>query len=511
MIVFVLKRKNQTVVFRNKKELFSTYKNLTDVFISLAIENPNEIMLWCREDNYEFIDFDYIKRIFDKSTNILQSYLPNTNDFFDNKLGYIEFSPFLKINKSVKYPTWLMSSYVGVIHASVVIKTKDIATLKYNFEYYINSIAKILMPLGLNCYSNPNLLLPGHVDKSTHVKQSMGLIFKFVAQHYKKRWVLLLCLNLLIFERKWTIISMIRGLFYKKITFDYKIPNPSFMRKHTYEDTVDVLIPTIGRKEHLLNVLYDLSDQVKLPTNVIIIEQNPDLDSNSDLEYLTSKEWNFSIQHIFTHVTGACNARNLGLQKVESKWVFFADDDIRIPIDFIEKCLTNCLTYNQKAITLACYLKGGKTQNKCIKQWVTFGSGCSFVLANSIEKVKFDKRFEFGFGEDSDYGMQLRNQGVDVMYFTDPSVLHLKAPIGGFRTKNKLQWHNDSIQPKPAPTVMLYKILHDTTEQLNGYKIVLFFNYYKNQKTKNPYSYYKKYIKQWNQSVFWATKLEKMK
>jgi hypothetical protein len=57
---------------------------------------------------------------------------------------------------------------------------------------------------------------------------------------------------------------------------------------------------------------------------------------------------------------------------------------------------------------------------------------------------------------DNDFGMQLRNQGVDVLYLPEPKILHLKAPVGGFRTKPKLAWENDEIQPKPSPTVMLF-------------------------------------------------------
>jgi hypothetical protein len=30
--------------------------------------------------------------------------------------------------------------------------------------------------------------------------------------------------------------------------------------------------------------------------------------------------------------------------------------------------------------------------------------------------------------------MQLRNQGVDVLYLPEPKILHLKAPGGDFRT-----------------------------------------------------------------------------
>ena len=86
--------------------------------------------------------------------------------------------------------------------------------------------------------------------------------------------------------------------------------------------------------------------------------------------------------------------------------------------------------------------------------------------------------------------MQLRNQGNDVLYLPSPEIIHLKAPFGGFRTKPVLEWHADVIQPKPSPTVMLYKILHLTNQQINGYKTTLFLKYYKCQKIRNPYNYF---------------------
>ena len=117
--------------------------------------------------------------------------------------------------------------------------------------------------------------------------------------------------------------------------------------------------------------------------------------------------------------------------------------------------------------------------------------------------------FEFGFGEDADFGMQLRNIGIDVLYFPNPEILHLKAPMGGFRTKPVLAWHSDAIQPKPSPTVMLFKILHITKQQICGYKTLLFFKYYKNQTIKNPILYFLNYRKQWSRSVFWANELNR--
>ncbi len=52
-----------------------------------------------------------------------------------------------------------------------------------------------------------------------------------------------------------------------------------------------------------------------------------------------------------------------------------------------------------------------------------------------LEQIKFDIAFEHGFGEDGDFGMQIRNLGEDIGYISECNILHLKAPVGGFRTK----------------------------------------------------------------------------
>jgi len=116
--------------------------------------------------------------------------------------------------------------------------------------------------------------------------------------------------------------------------------------------------------------------------------------------------------------------------------------------------------------------------------------------------------YEFGYAEDGDFGMQIRNKGYDVIYLPEPAIMHLKAPMGGFRTKPKLDWHEEPIVPKPSPTVMLFALLHKTKQQLLGYKTTLFFKYYRLQAIKNPWTYFKTFQKQWKVSVKWANELK---
>jgi glycosyltransferase involved in cell wall biosynthesis len=238
------------------------------------------------------------------------------------------------------------------------------------------------------------------------------------------------------------------------------------------------------------------------------VEQNPVKGSQSELDYLTTEKWPFKIKHTFTHRAGACNARNIALAQISTKLVFLADDDIRIESDFIQKTLEYINDFGIKAVTLRCFQKGENQRATAIFQFGTFGAGCSFVVADNIKGCAFKMGYEFGFGEDGDFGMQLRNQGADVLYLSDPAILHLKAPIGGFRTKPPLQWQNDSIQPKPSPTIMLYHISHHNEEQVKGYKTILFFKYYKHQKITNLIRYYSHFQKQWKRSVYWANELK---
>ncbi|HQE33789.1 MAG TPA: glycosyltransferase family 2 protein, partial [Flavobacterium alvei] len=165
--------------------------------------------------------------------------------------------------------------------------------------------------------------------------------------------------------------------------------------------------------------------------------------------------------------------------------------------------------YGNPVMTTAYPQKSEIKKHQKVVQWSTFGAGNSFVRRDALENIRFNKAYEFGYGEDGDFGMQLRNQGFDVLYLPHPEILHLKAPMGGFRTKPVLQWQNDKIQPKPSPTIMLYQLLHHSAAQRNSYKTTLFFKYYRLQSIKNPFKYFAHFQKQWDRSVFWANELRK--
>ena len=484
-------------------------KSIASVLVDVAKKYPDEILVWCHQSFKEQLNIGEIEQLMHHK-KLLLSYTPSKEAFLDSAIGYVDTSLFVQINKAVSYPSWQMSSVVGCVHAEVLLALNDAIALVGSFDYFLCSVAKLLMSKGLFCYSEPRLLK--NTTAIISFKPSPYTLFRFVKQHYRTRWVFLLLMNLFLYERKLPILPFLFSLFYTnrselKIDLDgIKVQSSKIVID---KGTLDVIIPTIGRKNYLYDVLKDFSNQTHLPSKIIIVEQNPVVESTSELDYLTLEKWPFEIQHLFTHQAGACNARNMALSHIRSEWVFFADDDIRFDETFIQKTLEKINYFGAKAFTLNCLQKGQNQSFSAVFQWVTFGSGCSFVFADCIKNCQFTMGYEFGYGEDGDFGMQLRNQGYDVLYLPEPEILHLKAPVGGFRTKPVLSWHSDSIQPKPAPTIMLYQIKHCTKEQINSYKTTLFLKYYTHQKIKNPVRYYLYFQKQWKKSVFWANELNK--
>jgi glycosyltransferase involved in cell wall biosynthesis len=505
---------NSSIILKIKDQLgnaliFDEQVSIAKGLLQIALKYPNTCIVWCAIEYQEYLNVDGLNTLFHHD-RLMLSYNPKKDTYLGNSIGYVDESLFIKVNKKVSFPTWQMSSTVGMIHASVLVEIDDKIPFNSSFDYYLNSLAKLLMPEGLFCYSEPKLLKI--IEVNDLKERSIYTLFRFVKQHYKTRWVFLLFFNLIIYENKWAFLPFLSAFFYSSRNADSIAINTikvASSRKVIANKTIDVIIPTIGRKDYLYDVLQDLAKQSLLPKKVIVVEQNPLQDSISELDYLTNENWPFQIKHIFTRQAGACNARNLALKEVEHEWVFLADDDNRFGSSLFKTVFILLEKYGIKAITTAYPQVNEEISSRNEMQSLTFGSGNSFIKSEILNKCQFNLAYEFGYGEDNDFGMQIRNEGLDVVYVPQPEILHLKAPIGGFRTEPLLSWSNDEIQPKPSPTVMLFQSTHKTKEQNLGYKTILFLKYYRQQSIRNPFKYYFAFKQQWNRSLYWADKLYK--
>ena len=494
----------------NGKALTIKYpNNIAREMLELADAHPEYLLVWCDTEVYHLVQFDTIPALM-HHRRMVQSY--GGAHFLNPSIGFIEESPFVTVSKKVCYPTWQLHAIVGVVDTSVIQLAGKYLKADKDFDYFLTSFAKCLMPQGLFCYSNPNILSVSNSFEETKPKNTSTL-FRFVKQHYKTRWTFFLLLCFIWHEKQWPLWSFLKCQFYKRRQVPKDIMAHIPLQSSVSSDaafTIDVVIPTIGRKPYLYDVLKDLAVQTVKPLKVIVIEQNPDKGSESELDSLHKEVWPFQIKQIFTHQTGACHARNLGLQEVESHYVFLADDDIRFENNLLERTMRQMTQHYINAATISCLRVNELPTFNNLRQWHTFGSGCSIVSTAVLKQVYFNLAYEHGFGEDADFGMQLRNIGADVIYLPTPSILHLKAPMGGFRTKFKQSWLDEIIVPKPSPTVMLFKLLHQTKEQLKGYQLRLLIHQLKQHKPINVVSFTKNFQKAWANSLKWANYLKSL-
>lgn len=483
-------------------------QNIASILLSIAANNEDEILVWCHESLRHDLNIEHIEDMFHHK-RFLFSYAPFLGNYFNRELGYIEDTPFIKVNKTARYATWQMSCVVGAVHASVLNACRNDLQTTGNFDYFLNSFAKRAMIFGLLCYSEPRLLK--NISSVQPLQQSgLTQLFRFTKQHYRMRWIFLLFFNLVVYEKRFPFFAFFTSLFYKKRSFKAEYIDSIVLnsnKKIIDKGTIDILIPTIGRKPYLLNVLNNLAAQTHLPTNVIIVEQNPLPNATSELDYIDNLSWPFKIKHHFTHQAGACNARNIALELIESEFVFFADDDIVFENDLIEKVLHSFQITGNEVLLVAIHLANEKIVVQSPKQFLAFGTCHAFVKSECLKGLKFNMALEFGYGEDADFGMQLKNRGYDFLYLSTLTILHLKAPMGGFRTKPKLKWDNDIIEPKPSPTVMLYKQMYFSTEQILSYKLTIFLKNINSNFLKNPFKYYRIFNQKWKRSQYWANKL----
>ena len=413
-------------------------------------------------------------------------------------ISYFGSPALLNYPKEVAYSTWHVSEQVGLVWTKLIDWNSIIKQQTLSFNAFLLILGFDLYTSGATVISEPQLsgLGDSQIDKN-HIKRRD---YVFLAHRGTKR-------QQLFYFFKFPGIGLINYLRKRHIKISNDDLIKSIYNDLAQENTIpdnsyDVIIPTIGRAKYLHQVLEDLNAQLLPPKNVIIVEQVLGAPFESELDFL-KKNYNFHVIHHLTNKPGACNARNIALSQVKSEWVFFADDDIRISEDVCLEVIKRCLTYKFNAISLAVFQPHEEINvSNILTTWDSFGTCSSFVKRELIGESKFDEALEFGFGEDTDFGIALRRKGAKIYYGAFRPLLHLKAPIGGFRYKHNFPWDNQSVIPRPSPTVQ-YSILKNLSiNQQKGYK----WYYLGNRLLKTPLNIVN-IFKEWNSSIEWAMKL----
>ena len=316
---------------------------------------------------------------------------------------------------------------------------------------------------------------------------------------------------------------------------------PRDLKEISDAPTVSVIIPTMFRQEYTLQLLNDYSLQNYPVKEVVVVDATPAEERKESI--YSTETYAFNLKLVWQKTEGSCRARNEAITECTGDYIIFADDDTRIPEDFVENHIRLLQTYNVDACNgLDIQAQNSAQDLNDLKKaldslgdvrWKagaaqTFSNANSCVKRALVEKlIGNDVNFDGGYGEDSDFGFSLLEEGHVVMHNPFSVNLHLKPDAGGYRhwafqsailgKKRKRQaWELDRpvgfIKPVPSPTIIYGILKRFKEDQIKEYRSRYFFLYLWRRPRRNflfrilklPYK-----IKQFNLSIMYAQNLLK--
>lgn len=222
---------------------------------------------------------------------------------------------------------------------------------------------------------------------------------------------------------------------------------------------VAVIIPTLGRKQCVLDTLNDLEKQNQSEFEVWLVDQNsPALDLPRFL--------NFKLFHEKVPPLGSHAGRNHAIFQTKAKYCVFVDDDVRLEKNFLTLHLNilNKSIHSVGAIAgrviqpkdgfseaqmkaLGSLARYNKTLGLISGNFIGFTSGqvdhiheCNFSAKTEVLKNigGFNQAFEGNaYFEGADLALRIKDAGFSVEYHPEIVLTHLQDGKGGNRVQNK--------------------------------------------------------------------------
>lgn len=498
---------NNVILTYNIKTLKWQYLNKSyDSFIEglkdLAL--TNKVVAWCysAKDQKElnlYLDENNFGDIPELITFGSHLFLENTEYL---EFSNVYFNKFSK-NDTNTFDTWRVRSNIGIISASVV---NELAV--YSFPKNYKSALAVL--------GYASFFIGAIVSVSNHKRFSNffieGLTNKeyidFVCYSKKKKWVFYYILSTLIFEKK---IVLPGKTIFKNSYQDFQ-PQKVLWKDLYQQDIdmntikVDAFIPTLGRPNFVMETLQSIADNNYPIDKFFIVEQKLPGQEKTLLDAVLSKDWGFKIEHVLLEKVGLCNARNVGLSSSNADYIIMLDDDILInnQPNLIKNLIKKLEFTKSKMISFATDNIKGEIP---VQLSYMLAGGASLIKNKDI--LPFNIQIEGLGSDDQEYNFNAHHNFQRIICTNEEYMNHLKAPMGGWRfdAKEYLPWYKDNlIVPLPGPATLYRYIKYASKNQLKGYKVFVFFKYYKFKIWKLLL-----FSEKWNKSLYWANEILKDK
>jgi glycosyltransferase involved in cell wall biosynthesis len=296
--------------------------------------------------------------------------------------------------------------------------------------------------------------------KLNNYKPTIDDEYRFIKKYFSKYWAIFILMYRL-FELKnlfkecqgyLKCMNVSRVDMYKKYNKNQDILsfNSNIIQEKVH---VSIIIPTLNRYKFLADVLTDFEKQTYSYFTIIIIDQSDDFNPSFYGKY------NLDIKLIRQDEKALWLARNTGIEQATTKLIAFSEDDVRIPIDWLENHL-KCLDYYQCDISNGVFFPEGKDipiAKKMFKYAEQFATGNACMYKSVFYKTGlFDRQFEKMRAGDGEFGLRCYLNGFKAVSNPLAYCEDVKAATGGLREMGSWDAFRPKklLAPRPVPSVL---------------------------------------------------------
>ncbi len=334
-------------------------------------------------------------------------------------------------------PAVLISPLAGVCQAEIL-ASFSACEKSGRLSHILSDIGRLSMSHAICAYADSRLLDGNATDAEVRslVDSRWCEISKLVVSQFGRRKLLPWLLGLLLAKKQFPLFSALLALRKRpELVVDEERLLQLRLNLPDVEVTehVEVVIPTLERPDHLLRILDDLANQDTLPVCIHVVAQG----EGSVPPVIAERKWPFEVSVYQVPWVGVCRARNLGIRKTTAKWVLLADDDVRLPTNYVTQMLSLAIRFKVEAVNAIPDDTQivGISPDARVWAWRHFLSGFALCTRDVLLTTGgFQERMEGIIFEDFELGVRIRQTGTHTMVTRELAVINEAAPTGGFRS-----------------------------------------------------------------------------
>jgi len=218
---------------------------------------------------------------------------------------------------------------------------------------------------------------------------------------------------------------------------------------------ISVAIPTYRREEVLIDAIYDVLNQSEKNLELLVIDQTIEHKPETTAALRAIKDPRF--RYFKVSPPSVTTARNFAMQKANSPYIIFLDDDVKLHKDLVKSFLQTLQKMPEISAVAGRVMQegfkelpvlqfdeygvshGGYTARKPAFTNAFPGGNCALVIKDALVAGGFDTRYRGNaFREENDLSMRMAKLGQKIYYQPKAEILHLAAPYGGHRVKTHI-------------------------------------------------------------------------